>query len=621
MKIKATLFEKSKTLPSNSGCYLMKNKTGEVIYVGKAKNLKSRVKTYFDNSTKYTKTLALVRNTEDFDFIITTNEVESLVLENNLIKKYSPKYNIRLRDDKTYPYVQINTKEPFPRLEYTRRPSKKPGIQVYGPFPEGSHIKNIMRILTKLLGLRDCSLREFHSRKKPCLLYQLHQCSAPCVSYISAEDYEVQLKKAIQFFQSLKGVKKLIKEFKDKMHEKSENEEFEKAIILRDSIEELDNYSDYYSKQEVELNKEGKDIDVIAHYYGLEEIDFSIYTIRNSLLIGIKNFNFLNSYESLEDFEEDIPSILMQYYSNQPLIPSTILCSFKKQSQDLIAQAIEENFHKKVSIKNKISQLSQLLNNAREHAENSQRMRHENKNNIFKGLIDLKKLLQLEDIPRTLECYDVAIWQGSSPTAAQIVFFDGKPDKTKFRHYNLETRPEKNNDFAMLQEVFSRRVRSGNLPDVFIVDGGTPQVNSVLKILEELNISKPVIGIAKSKVLSQNAFHHSEVEKSEERLVIPNRKNPYILTKSPELFRIIVKMRDEAHRFSRRLHHKVEKKKLLHSDLLRIPGIGPKAVEKILSKIDTPIRELLKLSPQEIVQNFHLTLEQAENILNYLKNN
>ncbi len=611
------LLHKANTLPKQPGCYLMKNSRDEIIYVGKAKNLKQRVKTYFDQSKKFIKTEHLVKNTKDFEFIITNTEMESLILENNLIKKHTPKYNIRLKDGKTYPYVEINTNEAFPRLEYTRKPRRKKGHVVYGPFPEGTHLKSIIRILTKVLKLRDCSLSEFNSRKTPCLLYQMNQCSAPCVDQISKEQYDKLIQQSVAFFKGPKGQRQLIQFLTEEMEKLSESEEFEKAIIIRDSLDEIYSYQKHYSSQKVELEIPGKDLDIIAYYYGEQEIDLSIYSIRNSLLIGHNNLNFINTYDNLEDFEDDLTAILFQYYRDSMNLPKIIILD-AQTGHELLESALNEDLSHKIKVKSQDKNLEKLVVATKEHARNSQRMREENRIGVFKGLQHLKDLLRLDELPRKLECYDVAIWQGSSPTASKVVFIDGKADKNLYRQYNLTTRPEGNNDFAMMKEVLERRIKKGSFPDVFIVDGGIQQVNVFLKVLKEYDINIPVIGIAKSKVSMQSRFKDKEITRTEERLIIPQRKNPFILKRSPELFRIIVRMRDESHRFSRRLHHKKEHQKLIRSDLTLIEGVGEVTAKKILSKLEGPINELKKLSAKEISILFGIKESIAQNILNFL---
>lgn len=554
------LEEKARILPTKPGCYLMKNKAEQIIYVGKAKNLRARVSSYFNNSPKNAKTEILVSHIRDFDFIITENDAESFVLENNLIKKHSPKYNIRLKDDKSYPYVVINHNEEFPRLEFVRRVKRAKGLEVYGPFVTGSNIWQVLQILTKSFSLRDCKLSDFKSRKEPCLLYQMNQCSAPCVGKISSDDYSRDLKLGIDLF-SGQG-HKAMKELERKMQLAAEAEEFERAAQIRDNLQILGEFANNFKQTNAELDNE-KDIDIVAFYQGEIEVDLSIYMMRNGILLGHKNFSFAN-IDIEESLEDSVMNFLFQYYSNTyDSLPQLIVTQFKEEDNQLFESAVI-TLSKNIRVRSPQKKYDSLLNLTRDHAFEQQRVRMSHEDSVYVGLNKLKDLLGLKERPVVLECYDVAIFQGSSPTASQIVFHDGKPDKKNYRYYHLEERPEGNNDFAMMRELIMRRSDNGNLPDVFIVDGGLGQVNVFKEALKELNIPIPVIGIAKSKVVkTKDGFKSEEIKKSEERLIIPGRSNPYMLNQNRSLFKIIVQMRDEAHRFSRKLHHKEEKKRLI----------------------------------------------------------
>ncbi len=620
MKKIESLFEKAKTLPKTPGCYLMKNKREDIIYIGKAKNLKQRVQSYFDKSQKFSKTQALVKNIQDFEFILTSTEIEALILENNLIKKHGPKYNIRLRDDKTYPYIQINNNEKFPQITYTRKPKYKKGHKILGPYPEGYNLKEAIKAIIKIYKLRDCSIYEFRSRKSPCILHQMNQCNAPCLDYISAQNYKEDLKSASSFFTSQTKRKEIQSNIKKMMLSYSENEEFERAIILRDSLTSIEAFINSVKAQKVELNKNLSDIDLFSFHFNQDEIDLSFYEIRNSLLIGSKNINFFNTYENEEEFIVQLPSLLFSYYADHKHPPKFIFHDLEtktlNQFNDLLATLSDSAMSSKLCP----SGLKSLLDVTKEHASNSQRMRKENYQNIFKGLKRLQDLLKLEEMPRNLECYDVAVWQGQSPTSAKITFKDGKPDKKNYRAYHLETRPEGNNDFAMLEETLTRRLKSDNYPDVFIVDGGKQQLSTFKKVLKEKSVDIPVVAIAKSKATqTKHTFRNQKISKSQERLFISNRVNPYPLEKCIELYRIITQMRDEAHRFSRKLHHKNEKKQFIHSDLSKIEGVGKVTVQKILSQFKGNIAELAKLSPKEMSINFKISEKVALKIISSMK--
>lgn len=559
-KIQLDLLDKAKILPTKSGCYLMKNKNDQIIYVGKAKNLKSRVTSYFNNSAKNPKTEILVSHIVDFDFMMTETDAEAFVLENNLIKKHTPKYNIRLKDDKSYPYVVINHQEPFPRLEYIRKVKKTAKLEVFGPFVTGSNVGEVLRVLTKVLNLRDCTLSEFKKRKEPCLLYQMKQCSAPCVGKISEVDYQKDLSLAIDLFKS--SGKKIQKEFEKKMLEASELEEYERAATLRDNLSLLNHFIENFRQENAEFFDE-KNLDVVAFYQGEEEVDISIYMMRNGLLLGHKNFSFSN-LDLTEETKEEVLNFLFQYYAETyDILPDVIVTQFDDETNSEFETALH-SFKDKIKVRSPGNKYHSLLELTRDHAFEQQRVRLLNQDSVYVGLNKLKDLLGLKERPVILECYDVAIFQGKSPTASQIVFHDGKPDKKAYRHYTLMEREEGNNDFAMMHELITRRLDNGKLPDVFVVDGGLGQVNVFREVLKEFKIQIPVVGIAKSKVVrTKDSFKQEEIKRSEERLIIPERKNPYFLSQNKSLFKIIVHMRDEAHRFSRKLHHKHETKRVL----------------------------------------------------------
>lgn len=608
------LLDKAKHLPNKPGCYLMKRTRAgveEILYIGKAKNLKARVSSYFSSSEKSPKTQILVSHIEDFDFIMTKTDAEAYILENNLIKKHTPKYNIQLKDDKSYPYIQIDTNEPFPRLVYTRRPRRKKKVKLFGPFATGSNIHKISRILTKSFTLRDCSLEELKRRKRPCLIYQMRQCSAPCVSYISEEDYQKDLSHVINFFEGQST--KVLKILEERMFNEAAKEHFERAAEIRDSIEELRAFSSSYQKQNVELSTE-RDFDIVAYHIGDLEMDISIYMMRSGILLGHKNYHFGKGDNDNENHEL-FQTFLFQYYSNtKEKLPGRIYLDEKKADLTMIEEAFSEALEESIEVQKPIGKMKQLYDLTFEHAREHQRFRVKNLDGPWVGLGKLKELLKLRETPKLLECYDVAIWQGKSPTASQIVFRDGKPDKTQYRYYHLEERPEGNNDFAMMKEVLCRRLKKGKLPDVFIVDGGKGQVSSFQAVLKDFKLDIPVVGIAKVKTSKKDTFKDKEVTSSQERLIIPNRMNPYILKKTPSLMRIIVQMRDEAHRFSRKLHHKKEKNRIFNSWFSDIDGIGEQTLKMIHENLDLTLKELAELSVIELSHALNVKEGIAEKI-------
>jgi excinuclease ABC subunit C len=320
----------------------------------------------------------------------------------------------------------------------------------------------------------------------------------------------------------------------------------------------------------------------------------------------------------LEDLESEIVACLLQYYNELDLVhPDKIIINLELYSQ-LLEEALNQLSQHKLKVQKVSEKYKSLYQMTLKHAQESQRVRGENEDSVYSGLSRLQALLELKERPRILECYDVAIWQGQSPTASQIVFYEGKPDKKSYRHYHLSELPEGNNDFAMMQEVFRRRLNHGKLPDVFIVDGGKAQVSVVQKVLQELGIDVPLIGIAKAKDVDKN-FRKQEINKSEERLIIPGRANPYNLNKCPSLFKIVVFMRDEAHRFSRRLHHHQEHKRTFKSWLDDIKGLSKIAKDKIKMNQEIHLNELTQMNVTELANYLDLTSKDAKIIYQFFK--
>ena len=601
-EIRQRLHIKAKNLPTKSGCYLMKG--GEIIlYVGKAKNLRARVSSYFQSSAKGVKTEILLSQVEDFDFQFTSNEAEALILESNLIKKHTPKYNILMRDDKSYPYVVVDRREPFPRIIYQRRPRRVEGVEVFGPFVHGSKISAALRIIVKSFRLRDCTLQEFRSRKEPCLLYQINQCSAPCVGKISEQNYEADLKLALGMFRG-EGATSM-KILKERMNACAQAEEFEQAAIIRDYLDILKDF--------VRLSGEVKggnqsSFDVLAWSQKKLEVDVTVYMVRNSLLLGCKNFHFTTSILA-EGPEEDALNFFFQYYQNSTdSLPDVIVSPFSAKDNKLFSQAIKSVGN--IRVRTAGRQFLSLANLALEHIKEHQKIRLGRVLEYTKGLKQLQKLLVLKKRPVHLEAYDIAVHQGSSPTASRIVFIEGRPYKKGYRHYHLQERPEGNNDFAMMEEAIERRLEGADpLPEVFVVDGGKGQVAIFLKALAERGLSVPVVGIAKAK----------ERVATEERLILPKRKNPVPLKKYPELMRILLPMRDEAHRFSRKLHHKAENKRMFSTWLDSIKGIGPTQRLKILQRLESSPMELAKKSPSQVADLLGITEEVASRILEWIE--
>ncbi len=543
---------KIKEFPTSSGCYLMLNDRSEIIYVGKAKNLHNRLLSYFKPIHESLKTQALVEQIDDVEFILTSNEVESLVLENNLIKEHRPKYNIRLRDDKSYPYIQWNNQELYPRLEYTRRLKRFKNYSHVGPFPEGFSFGRSLYQLIKLLKLRDCSSAEFAKRKTPCLLYQMDQCMAPCVRLCSPEEYQQNFQMILDFLKKPSHKSQLIITIQKKLEEMATSEQFEKAMQWRDVGEELARYVDNFESQKVENLSLDENTDFVGLSSNENECDISLYKVRQGRLIGTGHFYWLNLNES-QDTQQEFQAQLLDYYRQCVDLPQKIVTPWTKDENEIFLQALKKINPKtqKVHMLTSSKNFAPLLEQAGLHAKEKARIRAEEQKQTLPALEELKNLLQLKNIPRVIECYDIAIWQGTSPTASQVVFVDGRASKADYRYYHLDVRMEGNNDFAMMKEVLTRRLKKGKLPDLILIDGGKGQFSTVEKILAELSIVIPLVALAKEK------------DGKKERVFLAATGQALDLDYSKPGAKILMQIRDEAHRFSRKLHHHAEKKRIL----------------------------------------------------------
>lgn len=543
---------KIKEFPVTSGCYLMLNDRSEIIYVGKAKNLQNRLLSYFKPVHESLKTQALVEQVDDVEFILTSNEVESLVLENNLIKEHKPKYNIRLRDDKSYPYIQWNNQELYPRLEYTRRLKRSKNYSQIGPFPEGFSFARPFYKLIKLLKLRDCSATEFSKRKTPCLLYQMDQCLAPCVRLCSAEEYQQHFQLMIDFLKKPSFKSALMLYVEKKLAELAVLEQFEKAMQFRDIEQDLAHYIEHFEAQKVENVSLDENTDFIGLSSSKHECDISIYKVRQGRLIGMGHFYWL-SLNQLQDIQNEFQTQLLDYYRQSLDLPQKIVTPWSNETNEIFLAALKKinPNTQKILLLTKSKNFAPLLEQAGLHAQEKARIRIEEQKQTLPALEELKTILQLKNIPRIIECYDIAIWQGTSPTASQVVFSDGRPSKADYRYYHLDLRIEGNNDFAMMKEVLTRRLKKGKLPDLILIDGGKGQFSTVEKILIGLNISIPLVALAKEK------------DGKKERVFLASTGKALELDYSKPSSKILIQIRDEAHRFSRKLHHHAEKKRIL----------------------------------------------------------
>ncbi len=511
--------------PSAPGVYLMKDGAGKIIYVGKAKDLKKRVGSYFHNKKLDDKTLGLVGEVESMDFIITNNDTEALILESNLIKKFQGKYNVELRLSYRYPFVKI-TNEAFPRIEVVRGPKDSVGKakNVFGPFVDGTARKKMIEFVEKTFKIRTCRTMP----KRACLKFYMGQCTAPCIGNISKEEYAKNVEKAVQFFSGKKG--ELLSELEKEMKQFSDKRLFELAIEKRDALFAV---SGTAQKQSVERFS-SKDQDFISFHKTPEGFHIALFNYRRGTLHGKKSFNFaspLVGADILEDF-------LLNFYAQVRPPNEIVLQEMPNNSieiQDTLSKTAGYNVLLTVPQKGEKRKILALVEKNLDYSMNP-------KND---PLVELKNALFLPVLPRVIECFDVSHLGGKNTVASMVSFLEGKPNKAQYRQFRIRL-SEGGDDYAAMQEVVGRRYgklkfEKEKMPDLVLIDGGKGQLSAAQKIIHELGLFLPVVGLAKR----------------EEELFIPARQTPIVLGKNSAALKVLMRVRDEAHRFANRYRKKL----------------------------------------------------------------
>ena len=598
------LQEKLKLLPENPGVYIMLDKDGVVIYVGKARVLKNRVRQYFHSSAKPEKVAAMVENIADFNYIITQTEIDALALENNLIKKYKPKYNILLKDDKTYPYIKVHTKEDFPKVTVTRK-IKKDG-KYFGPFMGGVRCGEILDVIAAVYNVRTCSVAIGEKPKKPCLMHHLHRCGAPCAHLCTREDYDKRIKKTLSFLDgNYEEAEEILRE---KMLRFAENEEFELAMEYREKLNML---SKLKLKRITSLNR-ALNADVIALKTNYLYSAVNVLVTRSGIMQGGSNF-------ALEDgsFSETdaLTAFIIQYYTNHELPDEIIVQDFCEK--ELLESYFFEKFDKRVSIiptkqgvKKRLLEMAEK--NAQEYLSKSiDKIRH--KNDMTKNACErLKTVLGLKKYPKRMECYDISNISGVDKVGSMVVFIDGEADKNSYRRFKIKT-VEGANDYASHQEMMRRRLaKLGNeeeerfpRPDLIIIDGGKGQLSAVKEVFDEMGVEDiELISLAEREEEVFTLF-------SEESVRIDRRD--YVL-------KLLQRIRDEAHRFAITYFRSLHSKRNLSSVLQEVDGIGKKKRIALMEKFGT-LDKIMRASEAELCEVEGIGEELAQKIKRYFKEN
>lgn len=571
-----SLEEKIQQLPVSPGVYLMRDSAGEIIYVGKARNLRQRVRSYFNQSgdSRYHVKFLLAR-IADIDIVLTDTEKEALLLENTLIKKHHPRYNLNLKDDKTYFSLRVDPREEFARFTIVhKRPND--GARYFGPYSSGSAARDMYRQMIRMFPLRHYPLATCMSRRRPCLYHQIGQCSAPCHNLITPDAYSVLVNGAMLFLEG-KG-RQLLAEFKRRMMDASEHLLYEEASRWRNLLHSIEVTVE---KQKVVLR--GGNCDVVGFYRDGNRIELALLFIRAGVLSGSRLFSV--SWE-LDDATA-ISAFLQQYYTGAVFIPDDILLPLDIDDSGTLTDLLEELKGSKVSLcYPQRGTKRELVDLAGKNAMSASLERNDKNATAEAVLVDLSRRLLLTRIPQRIECYDISTIQGRFSVGSCVVFISGRAERHSYRHYRIQT-VSGQDDFAMLREVFLRRFSSenrehGSMPDLVVVDGGIGQLNAVLEIITELGLGGrfDLVSLAKSRVLKNVAAEAAR--KSDERVFLPGRKNPVVLRQNSAPLLLLAAIRDEAHRFAIGYHRKLRGKEGVTSAVEAIHGIGPKRRTSLL---------------------------------------
>ena len=612
-----------KNLPDKPGVYLMKNSLGEVIYVGKAKVLKNRVKSYFQKSKNHSeKVKVMVKNIAEFEYIVTDSEMEALILECNLIKKYSPKYNILLKDDKFYPFIKITVNDDYPRVFVTRRFAKD-GSKYFGPYTNGSAVYETLDLIYKIFPLRNCKLviKENGEKVRPCLNYHIKKCLGPCGGHISKEEYGKMINDIIDI---LSGKETYItKMLKSDMEKAAEELEFEKAASLRDKILSINAIAE---KQKIFKTMEG-DEDFINIEQDEKDSCIQVFFSRDGKVIGREHFIFENTAN--ESIGEIIEDFIGSFYGGTAKIPKTIYVP-QIDNFDLMEEYLTIKRGAKVWIKvpqkgQKKEMLEMVKNNARITLEKFKDKYLKDKEINRISLLELQDLLELEECPQRIEAYDISNIQGVDSVGTMIVFEEGRVKNSDYRRFKIKT-VKGANDYDSMREILTRRFNHGldeikaiqqrdlklsagkfsTFPDLIMMDGGKGQVNVALEVLQSLNIDIPVCGLVKD-------------DKHQTRGIIYNN-NELIINKGSNLMQLIRRIQDEVHRFAITYHRSLRDKRTLHSVLDDIPYVGEKRRRALLMKFGS-VDNIKKASMQELLETQSIDKKSAESIYNYFNGN
>ena len=604
------LVEKVERLPENPGVYIMRDREGTIIYVGKAVNLKNRVRSYFNNSQEQSfKITHMVPRISDINYFITASEEEALILELNLIKRHKPYYNIRLKDDKTFPYLKISTNEEYPRVQITRR-LEDDGARYFGPFSSAYSVRQTLKIIKDIFPFRSCSKDLNKKITRPCLEYYIHKCPAPCINAVSKEDYAESIKKLILFLEGKQ--EKVVLQLENNMKQAVSKLEYEKAAVLRDRIKAV---KEVINWQKLAVTVKGEQ-DVIAFAQEKDTAYAQIFFIRGGKIIGREGFTMQGAQS--ESPIQVMTEFVKQFYSSAAYIPSLILLQYPILDKTVIESWLSNKRGSTVHTQspsrgNKRQLVDMVYVNAKRGLEELKIKLISSQNNIDTAMNELQQVLETPVLPLRIEGYDISNIQGKEAVGSMVVFEKGRPKTSHYRRFRIKTLQQPN-DFAMMQEVIKRRFGRYNknkqdtadtwkiIPDLMLIDGGKGQLSSVMEILKDTGIeSLTVIGLAKEN----------------EEIFTPGVSEPIRLPKSSPALQLLQRVRDEAHRFAVGYHHNLHKKKTFSSSLDCVPGIGP-ARKKALLKQFGSVAGIKSANIEELLSVKGINPPLAQKIKEYL---
>jgi len=601
-------------LPKSSGVYLMKDESNQVIYVGKAANLRNRVSSYFQSYSRHDfKIRTLVSKISRFETIVTESEQEALILESNLIKEHQPKYNARLKDDKSYPFIKIDVSEQFPQVYITRRVNKKDGARYFGPYANAGSVRKTLKLLKKLFPYRSCTKTITGSDDRACLDFHIGRCVGPCIGAADKYDYKNVIDQVILFLEG--KTNKVVKNIQQKMLQASNSLEYESAAVYRDQLKSIENLQE--SQKVVTLNSDNYDAIAIAQNQNESWVE--VFFVREGKLIGRDNFSMTSNLKTQPS--ELTAAFIKQFYLNSTAIPKLILIKQPIDDEKTIADWLSikssQNVQFHIPIRGKKRQLLKMVSDNANNGLNQLLIRRSTaQKNVDSALSEIQEALHLPNIPKRIECYDISNISGTNSVGSMVVFENGSPAPNKYRRFKIKNIPGID-DYSMMQEMLERRFKRLNdstadkissnqnwktIPDLIVIDGGKGHLTSALEVLLHSGL---------------NELSITSLAKENEELFVPESPEPIILPRDSQGLFLLQRLRDEAHRFAITFHRQLRSQKSLKSKIDDVPGIGPKKRKLLINHFGS-MKNIQKSSIEEISSLPGINKSLAKTLLEFL---